>query len=440
MQASEAFKCSFKLQHHSDYKQSIVNLISQDGIICNIFNECQNQQKEFNQYLIQLLTNQYELIELLKKINTEFEKNNLIKLRRIEVFTLIMMMFFNLIRRQYKCGRFYIINMEELKNLNSKGVTEEKLKCITNYIKLFFLNRQLISQEDIQFVRNCVSEEEYLKKIEFFNSNKPINFRFTRQRNENQLFSTVVDFANQNIGGQALCYKSCTQEDILMLMFPEALICMLFVEPMKSNESVLIQNLIKYNNYMGYESTFKHLDLQKLNTEQRYNLLAIDAEEFFDYEDQFSQKNINRELVKCYSGFQIALLREPKYAISTGKWGCGIFRGNPYLKTLIQLVCYGQVNSLSDLQTNEIIFNVSSDINLFNFGQELQKRKDYITLTNLNLILNTIKNNKFKSNEELMSKILSQLQKKQKRQTMRNALLGCALISLASLLWNWQKN
>ncbi|CAD8157340.1 unnamed protein product [Paramecium octaurelia] len=330
--------------------------------------------------------------------------------------------------------------MEELKVSNVE-VTQEKLRCITNYLKLFFSNRDQIESEEIHYVKNSINEQQYLNRSLILKSNQSLNFRFTRQKNEDQRQSTVVDFANENIGGQALHYKSCTQEDILMLIYPEALISMLFVQPMKANEAVLIQNLIKYNNYTGYENTFKQRNLEQFRWEEKYNLLAIDAEVFFDDEDQFSQKNINRELIKCYCGFEIALLREPKYAISTGKWGCGIFKGNPYLKTLIQLVCYGQACSAAkDPTNNEIIFNVSSDVELYSFGQELLRRKEFITLNSLEVTLRRIKDYKFNSNEELRMKILNELQKKQSsvRHPLRNALLGCVLISFAGFLWNWQ--
>lgn len=42
-----------------------------------------------------------------------------------------------------------------------------------------------------------------------------------------------------------------------MLIYPEALICMLFIPPLKYNEAVLIENLIKFNDYEGYEGSFK---------------------------------------------------------------------------------------------------------------------------------------------------------------------------------------
>ncbi|CAK86351.1 unnamed protein product (macronuclear) [Paramecium tetraurelia] len=436
---NEAFKCGFKFQENQDYQQFIVNAILSDGILGNIFNESEDYQQEFNQYIMQILKNRNNLVELLQKVNNEFETNNIITLKRIEVFTLILMMYFNLIDKQFKCGNFYIINMEELKVANVE-VTQEKLRCITNYIKLFFSNREQIELEQIQYVKNSINEQQYLNRSSILKSNQPINFRFTRQKNEDQRQSTVVDFANENIGGQALHYKSCTQEDILMLLYPEAIISMLFVQPMKANEAVLIQNLIKYNNYTGYESTFKQKNLEQFRWEEKYNLLAIDAEEFFDDDDQFSQQNINRELIKCYCGFEISLMREPNYAISTGKWGCGIFKGNPYLKTIIQLICYGQACDAAKDRTNEIIFNVSSDVELYNFGQELLKRKEFVTLNSLEVTLKRITNAKFNSNEDLRKRILNELQKKQSsvRYPLRNALLGCVLISFAGVLWNWQ--
>lgn len=43
---------------------------------------------------------------------------------------------------------------------------------------------------------------------------------------------------------------------------------------MKSNEAVFIQNLIKYNNYTGYENTFKQYNLEIFKWEEKYNLLV----------------------------------------------------------------------------------------------------------------------------------------------------------------------
>lgn len=42
-----------------------------------------------------------------------------------------------------------------------------------------------------------------------------------------------------------------------MLTHPEAIIGMLFMEPMEDNEAILIKNVIRYNDYDGYGLTFR---------------------------------------------------------------------------------------------------------------------------------------------------------------------------------------
>lgn len=55
---------------------------------------------------------------------------------------------------------------------------------------------------------------------------------------------------------------------------------------------------------------------------------------------QFTQKPILRELNKAYAGFlgdpQERDGPEGNIPVNTGKWGCGMFGGNPQLKSLIQ--------------------------------------------------------------------------------------------------------
>lgn len=42
-----------------------------------------------------------------------------------------------------------------------------------------------------------------------------------------------------------------------MLTHPEALVSMLFMGPMEDNEAIFIQNLIRFNDYVGYGNTFR---------------------------------------------------------------------------------------------------------------------------------------------------------------------------------------
>lgn len=73
------------------------------------------------------------------------------------------------------------------------------------------------------------------------------------------------------------------------------------------------------------------------------DFVAIDATKFSKYggadslkeEDQYKMKNVIRDLNKALIGFNFPEEFRHK-VISTGKWGCGAFGGDPQVKFLIQ--------------------------------------------------------------------------------------------------------
>ncbi|MFH4981007.1 hypothetical protein AB6A40_007716 [Gnathostoma spinigerum] len=151
-----------------------------------------------------------------------------------------------------------------------------------------------------------------------------------------------VDFANQFIGGGVL-RSGCVQEEIRFLICPELLVSMLVCERMRRNEAIVISGVKRYSNYRGYGNTFEWLpmDQEDLTPRDRFQrihceIVAIDALPFAQSEEQFVIEAVDRELLKAYSGF---IVKEsiPK-TIATGNWGCGVFRGNLELKSLIQLM------------------------------------------------------------------------------------------------------
>ena len=59
----------------------------------------------------------------------------------------------------------------------------------------------------------------------------------------------------------------------------------------------------------------------------------MDAIAFYRRADQYTIKNMKRELMKAYTCFRIpAGVTDPKCGIATGNWGCGAFNGNKQLK------------------------------------------------------------------------------------------------------------
>ncbi|CAK92261.1 unnamed protein product (macronuclear) [Paramecium tetraurelia] len=356
-----------------------------------------------------------------------------IEFTRKEVFVLLLMMYSNILEKDNQNMKgFYQINMELIKQSQSKQ-SQEKLKCIHSYFINFYhrilkqndgvsndynLNSNEI-QRQIQNLEKEIQEEQHQhdKKIEQLNqriqmilrqfiNNNPKEYsemqqqdelvtfiRRTEFRNYKEIYndqqcplsqfqknkgrcedyenSILVNFADKNVGGLSLDSLNIAQEEVLMLTHPEALISMLFMEPMNDNEAILIKNLIKFNDYDGYGQTFRQKeedyfkwnsnsslkqnnefsqrqqDLNKQNDAHNKkiitnHILCMDAIFYSNWQIQFDEKYINRELVKSYIAFSLALDHTDSKYVSTGKWGCGIFNGDIQLKFLIQLLAFSK--------------------------------------------------------------------------------------------------
>ncbi|CAK63840.1 unnamed protein product (macronuclear) [Paramecium tetraurelia] len=367
--SADGFKCNLKGYQQPNYLEDVQNRIESDQTLENFFKDHQGQYEEFKNYLKRKIFNDLdEFQQHLDNIQNQWDSQFKVELKRIEVFRLIMAMYLGLLERNLSKGGFYIVNMNTIKNSNNY-ISKQKLMCFKNYIKAFYLNSDKIQEEKIVFTKNSVSKEDFRKKFEQSTYQK-IDFEFTQSKNEDHLNSTVVDFADENIGGLVLDARNCAQEEIVMLIFAEATVCMVFIPPMKETEAVLIENLKKYSNYTGYEQSFQCSP--SLDLKGSYNMLAIDAKPFYT-ENQFTEENIYRELIKSYAGFEISLKNAPNSYISTGRWGCGIFRGNPYLKALIQFVSFAIAVNQLNLKDKKIIMNCVNDQSFFNFGMKLNK-------------------------------------------------------------------
>ncbi|CAD8204843.1 unnamed protein product [Paramecium pentaurelia] len=254
-----------------------------------------------------------------------------------------MLMYLGLLERNFSQGGFYIIDMSSIKYTNYY-ISKQKLKCFQNYIKTFYLNSDAIQNDQLIFTKNTFNKEEFKKKFEQ-SIYQNIDFEFTQLKNEDHQNSTVVDFADQNIGGLVLDTRNCAQEEIFMLIFPEATVSKIFISQMNETEEVLIENLKIYSNYTGYEQSFNCQPSMTL--QGNYNMLLLTKY-------HFTVKLIYR---KKYQQRIYKTLCRPNCYISTGRWGCGIFRGNPYLKTLIQF----------------LIFAIAVNQSFFTFGVQLKK-------------------------------------------------------------------
>ena len=105
--------------------------------------------------------------------------------------------------------------------------------------------------------------------------------------------------------------------------------------------------------YSGYASTFEwsgeHRDKtpRNANLQRESYIVAIDAKHFSTKgcELQLKSTAILRELNKSYCGFSCDDVKT--FSVSTGNWGCGVFNGDPHIKTVIQLLaCSAAVRAM----------------------------------------------------------------------------------------------
>ena len=152
-------------------------------------------------------------------------------------------------------------------------------------------------------------------------------------------YDLVVDFANANIGGGAHKDGSA-QEEALFLQCVEAYAAIFLMrEPMKKNEAVLMKNLGVYSDYVvvGSKTGSGELDIVRFDKNQplrTINVVGIDATDYRNKPSWPTEIDINRDLKKVYTGFNV----DWASCVRTGNLGGGVFKGNIKINFIIQLM------------------------------------------------------------------------------------------------------
>lgn len=118
---------------------------------------------------------------------------------------------------------------------------------------------------------------------------------------------------------------------------------------MSDLESIVITGAEQFSTYAGYGGTFTYTgpykDTNPVDERLRrcVSIVAIDAISYSRSSParQFESHSILRELNKAYSGFTGSVTGDDSRShtlipIATGNWGCGAYKGDKSLKTLIQ--------------------------------------------------------------------------------------------------------
>lgn len=143
-----------------------------------------------------------------------------------------------------------------------------------------------------------------------------------------------VDFADKSFGGGVLGSGSA-QEECMLLAYMEPIVGLLLVEELQGNEVLYINGARVVNELEGFSSGMRWKKCVYEPADDRI-IVAMDAEDFRKREyAQYQPKSILRELNKALLAFS-ASNAPAHFPIVTGNWGCGVFKGDPQLKFLIQ--------------------------------------------------------------------------------------------------------
>jgi len=229
------------------------------------------------------------------------------------------------------------------------GCESEKAQCLICYFRQVASATDAFMDEVVSFSRRVA---EPLASSFWQSLDKPLSTASVVDGCiEASSGNLQADFANEYLGGGALLGGN-VQEEIRFIVCPECTVGMLFCECMLDHEAIFIVGSLQYSRYAGYGGSFRfdglHHDeggaADSLNRRGPH-IVAFDALCFPS--NQYSEEQILRELTKAY----VACLGDIEESsgprcegFATGNWGCGVFGGDPQLKSLIQWLAVSAVD------------------------------------------------------------------------------------------------
>ncbi|KAH8326794.1 hypothetical protein KR059_006693 [Drosophila kikkawai] len=257
----------------------------------------------------------------------------------------------NTLKRKSEYSTFPDINFNRLYQSTGPAVLE-KLKCIMHYFRRVCPTERDSSNVPtgaVTFVRRSAKPENQVRWNESAAplGSVPLHVDAEGTIEDEGLGLLQVDFANKYLGGGVLGH-GCVQEEIRFVICPELLVGKLFTESLRPYEALVMLGAERYSNYTGYANSFEwsgnHEDRTPRDSSRRRQtaIVAIDALHFAQATHQYRVDLMERELNKAHIGF-VHWMATPPPGVATGNWGCGAFGGDPYLKSLLQLMVCAQL-------------------------------------------------------------------------------------------------
>ncbi|CAB3362438.1 Hypothetical predicted protein [Cloeon dipterum] len=291
-----------------------------------------------------------------------------VAIRRIDIARILANAFLCTFEDGSNINFTYLYNSATARN---PGVQKEKLLCLIHYFE---------SVLDEKFCRD--NERVFFKKegIDNLNIDGFYNKKLhTLQLTKGSIFEADISFAqvifsNKYLGGGVLG-NGCLQEEICFLTCPELLVLKLLCpNPLKDNEVVIAKDALQFVKTSGYAENMK---FEKAEKKAIGPIILMDAIDFSkDPNAQWEERYVSRELKKAFVGFS----RAGSAKLASGFWGCGAFKGDPWLKLAIQWIAASAASK--DLVIHHIGDRVDaqriiSDLEKFK-GKEIKQLIDLI--------------------------------------------------------------
>ena len=167
--------------------------------------------------------------------------------------------------------------------------------------------------------------------------------------------SALVNFANYvyGYGEMSKSKNGVSMEEALQVQYPELLVGMFYYGALKDTQCIVTQGVQKFSESEGTMESWQFSRAIPQSAESK-TILTMDAQNFNPYIPrhpadpekgdryfkQFEREQVKRDLLKATLTFQT----QTEKHVSTGGWGCGQFRCNPYLKFLQQYLAAAHAN------------------------------------------------------------------------------------------------
>jgi len=261
---------------------------------------------------------------------------------RSQIGSILALSFVNLLPKR---DNFPACNMERI----LRHGYSEKLKCILNYFAMLGDLPLAELSTSVSITRRTLKPRVLYGMVstEVLKANSQPLTKMTMMPPgvsiEDAEGTLQVDFANMFIGG-GVFGRGAVQEEIMFLMQPECLVSLLVCERMAPNEAIIIAGTRRYSTYRGYGRSFAYkspytnpMPPKTPTGQYKTCIIAIDA---IKGGTQGKSDLLLRELGKAYVGFLVENEQIGFHAstISTGKWGCGFFKGDAVIKLIVQWI------------------------------------------------------------------------------------------------------